>query len=470
MWLDSISERELLMQDASRLDEFLACPRCDKKPLGRKENRYRCNACKTEFPDIDGIPWLFADPDSTLGEWRNRLQYSLQQLSHEIQRIDSELANGDGRPLTRKRLERQLAATEKHKESLRQILSPIDVQLMQASYESHLALRTRLPPDQGLNTYYANVHRDWAWGDTENEASLGQIRGVLTDKSPLGKLLVLGAGACRLAYDLHRELKPEATIALDFNPLLLLIAKQVLSGAPAQLYEFPLAPKSLDDFAVLRKLAAPGPVGDNFFLVAGDVLRPPFAAGSFDTLVTPWLIDIVPEDLPVFAARINTLLKPDGRWINFGSLAFDHPARARRYSPEEVLEIAQESGFGAAQVAEATIPYMCSPASRHGRQETVFTFCARKRQEVDRPRRYAALPDWIVTGKEAVPLLKSFRTQAMSTQIYAFIMSLIDGKRSIQDMATLLEQQKLMSRKEAEPAIRNFLTRMYDDSQRQSGF
>jgi hypothetical protein len=49
-------------------------------------------------------------------------------------------------------------------------------------------------------------------------------------------------------------------------------------------------------------------------------------------------------------------------------------------------------------------------------------------------------------------------------------MSLIDGKRSIKDMAIVLEQQKLMSRAEAEPAIRTFLTKMYDDSQKQSGF
>ena len=69
-----------------------------------------------------------------------------------------------------------------------------------------------------------------------------------------------------------------------------------------------------------------------------------------------------------------------------------------------------------------------------------------------------------------MPLTQSFRTQAMSTQIYTFIMSLIDGKRSIKDMAKLFEQQKLMTRDEAEPAIRNFLTRMYDDSQRHAGF
>ena len=58
----------------------------------------------------------------------------------------------------------------------------------------------------------------------------------------------------------------------------------------------------------------------------------------------------------------------------------------------------------------------------------------------------------------------------MSTQIYSFIMSLIDGKRSIKEMAAVLEKQRLMTRDEAIPAIRTFHTKMYDDSQRQSGF
>jgi len=74
-----------------------------------------------------------------------------------------------------------------------------------------------------------------------------------------------------------------------------------------------------------------------------------------------------------------------------------------------------------------------------------------------------------VTGKEPVPMLPSFRQQAMTTQIYAFIMSLIDGKRSIADMAGVLETQRLMTRAEAEPAIRSFLTKMYDDSRKGPG-
>ena len=462
------------MPTENNLSDLLACPRCDKTPLSSKSGNYRCDACKIDFPSLDDIPWLFAEPDASLGEWRNRLHFALQQLSSDSKRIKAELIADDLGPLTRRRLDLQMNAADKHRNMLRHILSPVDIQSMQASYESYLALRTRMPVDQGIHTYYANIHRDWSWGSTENTASLLQIKTVVKggdgDDSKLGDTLVLGAGACRLAYDIHMNLGTKRTVALDFNPLLLLIAKSVMQGDQPQLYEFPIAPKSIEDFAILRKLTAPELVRDDFHLVLGDAMRPPCAAKCFDTIVTPWIIDIVNEDLPIQAARINNLLKPGGRWINFGSLAFEHPDRSRRYSAEETVEIVEQSGFTRPFTSENTIPYMCSPASRHGRQETVFTFSATKTSDVDAPARHKALPDWIVTGKEPVPLLQSFRSQALSTQVYSYIMSLIDGKRTIPDMAKLLEQQKLMTKEEAEPAIRTFLIRMYDDSQRNSGF
>jgi uncharacterized protein YbaR (Trm112 family) len=450
--------------------EFLACPRCDKTPLTENDDSYSCAACKIDFPSIDGIPWMFAEPQATLGEWRGRLHFSLQQLGNQSARLDTELNNKDLRPLTRRRVERYKKATDSHKRSLQKLLRPVDVQSLHGTAETYLALRTRLPTDQALNTYYANVHRDWAWGDEENAASLRQIRAVLHENVSLGNVLVLGAGAGRLAYDLHMQLDCTTTVAMDFNPLLLLIAQSVTRGDTLKMYEFPIAPKSLEDDAVLRTLSAPEVVREGFNLVLGDALRPPFSAQSFDTVVTPWLIDIISEDLPVLAARINGLLKKDGRWVNFGSLAFSNPERARCYSPEETKAIVAENGFSDPYVSDATIPYMCSPASRHGRQESVFTFSAYKERDAEQPARHRALPDWIVTGKEPVPLSPSFRSQAMTTQIYSFIMSLIDGKRSLEDMAIVLEKQKLMTREEAEPAIRSFLTKMYDDSQKQSAF
>ncbi len=465
------------MPDTSPLLDIFACPRCDKVPLEQLANALQCGGCKTEFPTVGGIPWLFADPASTLGEWRNRLHFELQRLTHDSERLRAELRPAATRALTKRRLEGLLAATESHRKSLQKLLAPLDVQSMQGSYESHLALRTRLPIDQALGTYYANVHRDWAWGDEENAASLEQIRLAVAASTPsgssvddIGDTLVLGSGASRLAYDVHMAFTPPRTVALDFNPLLLLIAQSAVSGTPLDLYEFPLAPKSIDDVAVLRTLRAPAPVRAGLSFVLADVLRAPFCSVSFDMVVTPWLIDIVAEDVPVLAARINRLLKKGGRWVNFGSLAFDHPQHSRCYSPEETIAIVARCGFHTPEIQEAVIPYMCSPASRHGRRELTFTFAAVKSDDASMPQRNKALPDWIVTGREPVPLLASFRTQALSTQVYSFIMSLIDGRRSVADMAAILEERNLMTRQEAEPAIRNFLTRMYDDSQRRKEF
>ncbi len=454
----------------SDLTEILACPRCDKTPLESSDNNLHCKACKIDFPLLDGMPWMFAEPQAALGEWRGRLQLSLQKLSQEIAGLDNELQNNDLRPLSKRRVERYKKALEAHKRSLQKLLQPVEMQSLQGNYESYLALRTRMPSEQGLNTYYPNIHRDWSWGDAENKASLKQIRAVLHDHAELGNVLVLGAGAGRLAYDIHTELSCTSTVVMDFNPLLMLVAKAVTSGRNLSLYEFPIAPLALDDDAILRKLNAPEIVDENFHLLLGDALRAPFPDATFDTVVTPWLIDIISEDLPLLAARINALLKDNGRWVNFGSLAFMGPERARRYSPEETKAIVAENGFSDPYVSQATIPYMSSPASRHGRQERVFSFSAYKERSVEKPERYRALPDWIVTGKEPVPLTPSFRQQAMTTQIYSFIMSLIDGKRSIEEMAVVLEKQKLMTRDEAESAIRSFMTKMHDDSQKQPGF
>jgi hypothetical protein len=96
----------------------------------------------------------------------------------------------------------------------------------------------------------------------------------------------------------------------------------------------------------------------------GDAHRLPFAAESFDTIVTPWLIDILPERFDHFALRVNAMLAPQGRWINFGSLNFQDARPSQRYGVEECREILGDSGFDDPIIDNSTIPYMCSPATR----------------------------------------------------------------------------------------------------------
>ncbi|MFO7276840.1 MAG: methyltransferase domain-containing protein [Pseudomonadota bacterium] len=458
------------MTDQALPQSLLLCPRCRRGSLARQRIGFVCEQCSSGFPVVGEVPWLFADPQAMLAEWRGRLRFLLLEIEREVRTLRAECADAQLMPLTRRRLEHLAAAHEDHARRLAALLAPLGLDQSAAGYATHLALRTRLPADQGLTNYYANLHRDWAWGDEENAAALAVLEGLLAPDDAWGRTLVLGAGAGRLAYDIHMQCAPGITIATDFNPLLLFVAREAVSGRALELYEFPIAPRTLDDCAVLRRLLAPQPVREGFHLVAADALRAPFAPASFDTVVTPWFIDIIPEELATFALRVNALLAPGGRWLNFGSLSFAQSARAQRLSPEESFEVVAGAGFAIAKSDEASIPYMRSPASRHGRIETVLAWNARKERDVAAPPEHSALPEWLIRTELPVPLLEDFQMQAASTRIYAFLMSLIDGRRSMRDMARVLVEQRLMTPAEAEPAVRTFLTRMYEDSRQRAGF
>ena len=71
--------------------------------------------------------------------------------------------------------------------------------------------------------------------------------------------------------------------------------------------------------------------------------------------------------------------RTNGRWVNFGSLAFSSPQRALQYSPEETKGIVAECGFSDPYVAEATIPYMCSPGQpARPTGEGIFILCLQR--------------------------------------------------------------------------------------------
>ncbi|HEY5622180.1 MAG TPA: methyltransferase domain-containing protein [Gammaproteobacteria bacterium] len=446
--------------------EVLACPRCGGAVAGAEA--LRCDRCALDFPRLDGIPCLTADPGSTLGEWRNRLHFLVNGFRREIEDYDRSL-NRPGLPRpTVRRMTHVRDALDEHLRRLAELLEPLDIGGFEASYDSQLALKTRLPPDQGLATYYNNVHRDWCWGDEENDLSAEIVARSL--RGPHDELLVLGSGASRLAYDLHQSSMARSTIAADFNPMLMLLAKRIARGETIELYEFPIAPRGIEDYAVRRALRAPEPAREGLEFVIADATRPPFRIGSLGAIVVPWLVDILPDDFVQFARRMNRLLRVDGVLIIFGSLSFHDSDMTRRYSLEECLGILEESGFEGVAFEEARIPYMRSPASRHARRELVIALRADKKSEADAPSDYQALPDWLLRDDLPVPLSPSFQSQAVSTRIYAFIMSLIDGKRSPADIAEVLAREGLMTLDEARPAIRGFLLKMHDDSERQTGY
>ena len=55
--------------------------------------------------------------------------------------------------------------------------------------------------------------------------------------------------------------------------------------------------------------------------------------------------------------------------------------------------------------------------------------------------------------------------QQVSSRIHAFLLALINGERSMRDMARMLVEQRLMSPDEAEANVRLFLARLHEESE-----
>ena len=371
---------------------------------------------------------------------------------------------------TRQRLGLVTEALTDHERRLCQLLRPVGIEPSEDRPEVLQGLRTELPETQGLSSYYTNIHRDWCWGDRENALMQQAVEAAMQDGGPATRMIVLGAGSGRLAYDLHQAGLSSLTVALDHNPLLAAVGSEVARGAPVELWEFPIAPRNIADHALLRRLQAPAPARAGLEFVLADALLPPFRTAVFDLLLTPWFVDIVPQPLPHVLSVIARLLAPGGRWIMLGSLAWADRTPSECYSAEELKEMAPRHGLAIESVDELEVPYMQSPASRHGRVEGMLCLSARRVGNAPAATQRPQRPAWLDQTALPVPATAEFREQALSTRVYAFLMAMIDGKRSIEDMARLMEEQRLMSYADAVPAIRGFLARMVDDANRRANF
>jgi hypothetical protein len=407
---------------------------------------------------LGGIPWLFADPALALGEWRNRLTQYLEEFARVARSADDDLAVTD-RATTRDRLVR---LRDGYREQLRlvgDLLAPLRLLTLPLAEATQQAFATGMPLTQDLHSYYANVHRDWCWGAEENQRSAELVAQALGASRE--RVLVLGAGACRLAYDVHQQGPQTLTVALDINPLLLLVARRILGGGTVTLLEFPLAPRRLADVAVRRELRAPAAVRPGLELVFADAWQAPFGPQSFDAVVTPWLVDIVDLDFPAIALHVNRLLAAGGRWVNFGSLAFPWRRPALRLSPEELGPALTEAGFSVAAMREATVPYMRSPASRHSRLEEVLLFAADKHRRAPREPPPAGLPPWLDAHSLPVPRTAPLALAADASRIQAVLLALVDGERSIDDLVRVVSEQGLLPAEQARSAVRGLLERLY---------
>lgn len=455
---------------------LLACPACrsEEPGLALRGDAFHCRQCEARYPVYKNggqtIPWVFRDPDGALLEWRARFNGYLHSSTAEQTRLAGALADPHCSKAAAARISTLRKAKEAQRRQIFELLAPLALDVPRAStaIDRTGLLYGKLPRQQGLVSYYDNVFRDWAWDNGENEILLDCLHRVLQPIAGYraGKVLTLGGGAGRLSYDFHRRFAPDVSITLDLNPLLVLLASRVIQGQAVPLHEFPIAPLNRASFAVPWTCAAPEPLSGgtlaNFAFVLGDGTQPPFKRGAFDTVVTPWYIDIVAQDLADCVRNVNRLLRSGGIWLNTGSLAFFHRNEAWCYSEEEALEVIRANGFEVLAHERKAIPYLQSPMSAHGRVEHVLSFAARKIAPADVPRPNPYLPQWIQEPYRPVPDLDEFVVASAHHLLKAQALAAIDGKRTLDEISALVARRYGLQRSEARSAVERILLEIFE--------
>lgn len=413
----------------------LACPRCTGGELARDLASLLCHHCGTRYPLIGGVPCLLPDPSLWRELWTSRIADYLAATDTRMAHLRAEAELADLLPRTRNRVLRVLGGLQDQRAQVQELLSPLFDPARPRSTD--IPGRPESRDKLAVLECYENLFRDWVWGEAESASMRGLAAKLAPAGTGLGRLAVYGAGAGRLAVDVHETLAPELTLAIDINPLPLLVAQALTAGDSVDLPEFPLAPHSDDETVMLRHLPGRPPARDGLAFLFADALSPPFAAGSLNTVLTSWFVDSVAHDFRLVAAAINRVLAPGGHWINLGPLRFEN-ALSRVYSIQEVHEIVAATGFDVQHTLREDVRYFDSPASGSRRIETAFGFLARKSAEASAVPIPPLVPPWVVDPRLPVPVSPVIMNLGRTSMFTASAISLVDGTRSLVDVAAAL--------------------------------
>ena len=405
------------------------------------------------------VPFVFKNNFSAFLQWSIKFEnfkISRLQTIDQLQKAENTV---DLNVLTQNRLALQKKAYQNQLSQIETLLSEFGFSKQQGNTQA--ILQHRVPSQQHFDSYFKNIFRDWAWGEEENKIYSDCLKKLTLNK---GKVLIVGGGAGRLAYDLAQQ-KPEVEIIqIDINPLLSLIAHKICNAETIELCEISQFPMSTNDVAISHLLKTPTPVAPSQIqFVVGDISDHPFKDQQFDAIICPWVIDIISENFADFAKRLNFLLKPQGELLIFGPLSFEKQSAQHKLTAEEVVQVLQESGFKNLTTQKLKVPYLHSPIEALIRHETIHLFYSQQEKPSKRPKSYQHYPNWLSdTSVKVQPNQSLISLQSQKNLEAQFLAGLLSGK-SIHEMAThIASSGSGMNLKQAEDFIQSVFARLFE--------
>ena len=93
----------------------------------------------------------------------------------------------------------------------------------------------------------------------------------------------------------------------------------------------------------------------------------------------------------------------------------------------------------------------------------MFPFSARKKKSVTSPPRYEYLPHWITDSAQPIPDLFEFSIASSNHLLHAQVLAAINGKRTLDEIASLVAKQYGLPKDEASNAVQRILIELYED-------
>ena len=440
-----------------------------------------CGSCGQTYPRLGPIPILLPQPWAYLDICTRQLAALERQIALSERVIDQQLREPDVLPITRSRCGAVLDAARGQLGDIRAVLQPMldEVRLKRIRDRADVTSATDGAGEQAdaaavendLPSLLTNVHylfRDWGWpaeADGENEHAVAAVERALAGE-PTGRTLVLGAGACRLAYDLHGRPDSTETVVVDLDALLFAVAHAVIRGGTVAIRESYVEVNEIGAAEKRWQLAAPsGAAGDErFHFVLADGLEPPFADGLFDSVITPWFVDVASADMRDVISVAHRVLRPGGTWVNIGALRYTPGVPvARRYSREEIFDLAGRAGFDIGAWTTESRPSLVSRHTGRGKVEWAMTFAARK-LEGDPAAAAAGPPPWLLFRHLPIAAFPGQSLVYSPDPLAQFVAAAIDGRRSLDDLTRLVASRtpsSRLSRNQIREAVRRCLAEVH---------
>ncbi|HEY7773751.1 MAG TPA: hypothetical protein VIC26_11260 [Marinagarivorans sp.] len=422
-------------------DHLLACPNCQANTDGGfSPARQSCSACGQQFFDLQGMPCWFDVGLSQQRLWESLYALAIRSGEHNLER-NRQRNLSDMLPSSVRRIQTMDNINNG-------IVEAMDVLLKDMGLNKTIHPEFANYDPSRMLQYFELLLRDWAWDEaravagSENARELERVAAAhAATGKPMGDTWVIGAGAGRLSADLHHALQPRHTVALDTNPVLISCAHRLVAQQRAwQLPEIhpgpqigiPLThvwPMQVPDYEPARMAT--------WYAMAGNAWRPPLKKHSFDTIVTPWFMDVNGREVRELIGQVQRYLKPGGVWINTGPLLYGPDITdVHRYSHAEIIELLELAGFKVVYQNHVQSAYLDTPLSEEKRIEQIWTFAATAPDHFPPAYPDTQPPAWIVLPHLPIPADQALN--AHGNPVLEHLVAQVDGQTCINDIADIM--------------------------------